>query len=292
MFEKELAERLRKFSILAQKKVIGIDKVVKGGAVTICLNELTSEYSELKYLIHESLMRAYGAQKADKGLTISRSRALPDTVIFAGMPISLYKSKKLVCPGFVSITYGWMRFLTNALFNNPPLWLRKFINGLERHNSVDEPSYPHKDAIYMKNFEIFNEMEFKQLKAYLNDLTKDPQNSIPLLIANQSGQYINYYLKRIRQIPKLFMYGEKDAIASGSFVGELLSRVNLNDSKKANREAIEYVVKSISIKEEIKIYKDIGHTLDERKGSLKKLSRRHQNIAIQNDIVEFMKKSL
>jgi hypothetical protein len=238
-------------------------------------------------------LRSFGAvQKQGFGSVPSRDRGLADALIFCGMPISLIESKKLVCPSAVSITYGWMKFCTNAMFNDPKAkLLRKMVNGLEHHQPITEPAYKNKDSVYMKFFEIWDKKEFHGLKVYLKDLSKDPKNLIPLLIANSDGQYIQYYLKRLRESPKLFLYGEKDAIASGSFFKEIFSRA-LGKSRNISFDSVKFIVDSVSKHGELKIYPTIGHTLDERAGFFKKLSRRPQGIDIQNDIVGFMDKNL
>ena len=77
------------------------------------------------------------------------------------------------------------------------------------------------------------------------------------------------------------MYGSRDAIAGGNFIQKLFS-------KNINEERLHAMVEAIGAVGAPRIYPGIGHTLDERKGFLKKLSRRPQNIRIQNDMVEFM----
>ena len=260
IFEREIKRRLGNF----------VEELKNGE-----LNESLDTYNNLKMLIHKSVVRAFTSFGGEW-----KSRGIPDAVIFAGMPLSLYRSKKMMCPSFVSLSYGWMKGITNTFFNAPPSLIRKVINGLERHQPIEEPKYKNKESIYMKFFEINSPKELKALKIYMHDLSKDPENIIPLLM-QQDGQYINYWLKKIREIPKLFMYGSRDAIAGGNFIQKLFS-------KNINEERLHAMVEAIGAVGAPRIYPGIGHTLDERKGFLKKLSRRPQNIRIQNDMVEFM----
>jgi hypothetical protein len=256
------------------------------------LAPLKEKYFHLKKLVHQSVLRASQKFSVRGGTGISRG--IPDILILGGMPPSLMKSRKLLCPTVLTVSYSWMKLTTNSFLNAPKPLIKKIINGFEEHRPIPEPKYEDKNAAYMKFFKISSEEEFAQLKKYMHDVSKDPKNVLALLAATEDGAYLQYFMKKVKAIPKLFMYGEKDAIASGGFFKEVLSRTFKRNTRNLDATALTTFVESLSHEGSavLKVYPNLGHTLDERAGFIKKLSRRPQSIKVQNDMVGFMNKML